>query len=354
MEDKEKVMISMETEKYEKVFNKFVNSKKTHEGILLIESANGDFSFSKGYGGKEINSPFLMASITKLFTTTCILILQEQGKLSLNDKIVKYIDSNTLSAIHVYHGRDYSLELTISDLLFQISGLPDVYLEGKESVKNRTIQEDFYITFSDMITNVKKLKPHFEPGRKGKAYYADINFDILGEIIEKVSDLSLSEAYKKYIITPLGLMNTYLPENENDEIPQVYYLDQAILRPKLIISSRASGGCISTASELMIFIKAFFGGKLFNKSIFNSLSSYNKLQISMGPIYYGGGYMQIPLNGFVSFFMGKGELIGHSGSTGSFAFYYPLKELFFVGDVNQMADASLPIRLSMQLAMAAK
>jgi hypothetical protein len=104
----------------------------------------------------------------------------------------------------------------------------------------------------------------------------------------------------------------------------------------------------------MIFIKAFFGGKLFNKSIFSCLSHYNKLQISMGPIYYGGGYMQIPLNGFVSFFMGKGELIGHSGSTGSFAFYYPSKELFFVGDVNQMADPSIPIRLSMQLAIAAK
>lgn len=343
----------METEKYEKVFNKFINSKKIHEGILLIESANGDFSFCKGYGGKRIDTPFLMASITKLFTTTCILILQEQGKLSLNDKIIRYIDSNVLSGIHVYRDRDYSFELTISDLLFQISGLPDVFLEGKDSIKKRIIKEDFYYDFSDIITIVKKLKPHFEPGRKGKAYYADINFDILGEIIEKVSGLSLSEAYKKYIITPLGLMNTYLPENENDEIPQAYYLDQAIFRPKLIISSRASGGCISTASDLMIFIKAFFGGKLFNKNIFSSLSSYNKLQISMGPIYYGGGYMQIPLNGIATFFMGKGELIGHSGSTGSFAFYYPTKEIFFVGDVNQMADPSLPIRLSMQLALAA-
>lgn len=238
MKDRGGVMRSMKTEKYEKVFNKFTDSKKIHQAILLIESANGKFSFCKGYGGKEIDSPFLMASITKLFTTTCILILQEQGKLSLNDKIIKYIDSNTLSGIHVYRGRDYSLELTISDLLFQTSGLPDVFLEGKDSVSNRIINEDFYFDFSDMITTVKKLKPHFEPGREGKAYYADINFDILGEIIEKVSGLSLSKAYKKYIITPLGLMNTYLPESENDKIPQVYYRDQVIFRPKLIISSK--------------------------------------------------------------------------------------------------------------------
>lgn len=344
----------MDNKKYEKVFNKFTHSKRVHEGILLIESANGDFSFCKGYGGKEVDSPVLMASITKLFTAACILILQEQGKLSLNDRITEYIDSNTLNGIHVYRGRDYSFELTLSDLLFQRSGLPDVFEEGKDSIKKRAIKEDFHYNFSDMITLVKKLKPHFEPGRKGKAYYADINFDLLGEIIEKVSGLSLSKAYKEYIFNPLGLANTYLPENENEGIPSAYYRDQPILRPKLIMSSGASGGCISTASELMIFIKAFFGGRLFNKSIFNSLSSYNKLQISMGPVYYGGGYMQIPLNGLVSLFMGKGELIGHSGSTGSFAFYYPAKELFFVGDVNQMADASLPIRLSMQLALVSK
>jgi hypothetical protein len=45
-------------------------------------------------------------------------------------------------------------------------------------------------------------------------------------------------------------------------------------------------------------------------------------------------------------------LIGHSGSTGSFAFYYPYKDLFFVGDVNQMSNPALPIRLVIKLAMA--
>lgn len=117
------------------------------------------------------------------------------------------------------------------------------------------------------------------------------------------------------------------------------------------MSSRASGGCITTAYDLMIFIKSFFGGKLFSKTAFDKLSIYNKLQVSKGPIYYGGGYMKIPLDGLNTLFMGKGELIGHSGSTGSLAFYYPDKDLFFVGDVNQMANPALPIRLVMRLAM---
>ena len=71
----------------------------------------------------------------------------------------------------------------------------------------------------------------------------------------------------------------------------------------------------------------------------------------MSPIHYGAGYMKISLDGFVTLFMGKGELLGHSGSTGSFAFYYPASDLLFVGDVNQMAKPELPVRLVMQLAM---
>ncbi|WP_130806184.1 serine hydrolase domain-containing protein [Senegalia massiliensis] len=347
-------MINIQTKKFERIFNKFTRLKKVNEGILLIENTSGEFSLCKNYGGKELNSLFLMASITKLFTTTCILILLEQEKLSLEDKIIKYFDINFLNGIHTYKNKDYSLKLTISDLLFQTSGLPDVYLEGKNSLKNQIIQDDYYITFCDMISMVKNLKSHFEPGKKEKSYYADINFDILGEIIKKESGLTLSKAYKKYIFEPLGLVNTYLPENKNEEIPKIYYMNQIIHRPDFVISSGASGGCITNAYELMIFIKAFFGGKLFNKTIFKSLSVYNKLQLSMKPIYYGGGYMKIPLNGFVSLFMVKGELIGHSGSTGSFAFYYPTKDLFFVGDINQMSNPALPIRLAIQLAMVSK
>ena len=61
--------------------------------------------------------------------------------------------------------------------------------------------------------------------------------------------------------------------------------------------------------------------------------------------------MRIKMGGFSTSFLGQGDLTGHSGSTGSFAFYYPDKELFFVGDFNQMKYPALPIRFVMQLAM---
>lgn len=347
-------MTNHSAQKIEQIFNKITRSSQIHEAVILVENIEGDFSYSNGYGGKDIDSPLLMASITKLFTTTCILALQERGKLSLDDKVTKYFDNTVLTGLHVYGGKEYSFDLTLSDLLYQISGLPDVFEEGKNSAKRRAIKEDFDITFDEMIVSVKKLKPHFIPRTKRKAYYADVNFDLLGEIIEKVLQLSLSEAYKQFIFDPLSLESTYLPINDDHYVPNIYYKNTAIHRPKITKSSRASGGCITTARELMIFIKAFFGGKLFNKEWFAKLQASNKLQVSMGPIYYGSGYMRIPLDGLITLFLGKGELLGHSGSTGSFAFYYPDKDMFMVGDLNQMGNPALPIRLTMKLAMVTK
>jgi len=337
--------------KLEKIFNKCIVSNQINEAVLFVQNTSGDFSYSKGYGGQDIDSPLLMASITKLLTTTCIFVLQEQGKLLLNDKIKSYLDHSVLDGLHVYQNQQYSFDLTVADLLFQISGLPDVYEEGSNSMKNRVMKEDFSYTFYETIEMTKKLSPHFKPRASKKAYYSDINFDLLGKIIETITAKPLNELYRQLIFDPLGLKNTYLPKSETDLVPAIYSKNKPISRPLFVTSSGASGGCISTARELMIFSKSFFSGRLFNSAIFDQLSSYNMLQSSMRPICYGSGYMRIPLNGLISAFLAKGELIGHSGSTGSFAFFYPDKDVFMTGNLNQMDDPALPVKLSMRIAM---
>ena len=312
--------------KFDKIFERLTSSKWINESILFVQNTEGDFSYSNGYGGKDLDSPLVMASITKLFTTTCIFILLEQGKISLEDKLTKYFDKEILDGLHRYNNQEFSYEINIYNLLFQTSGLPDVFEETNDNVRKRVIQEDLYITFDEMLSLVKKLKPHFSPYINSKAYYADINFDFLGEIIEKVTQLPLEMVYREFIFEPLELKATYLPIGEEEFTPNIYYKDKALYRPKTIMCSRASGGCITTASELMIFLKAFFGGKLFDKNILNQYSSYRKMQITMSPMKYGCGHMQIPLGGIHTFFQGKGNLVGHSGTTGSFAFYYPFKD----------------------------
>lgn len=341
----------MYSEKIEKIFNQSIKSKYVHECVLLVENSKGDFSYKNTFWEKSIDSPILMASITKMLTATAILILNEQGKLSLDDHIAKFFDRETLNKLHNYKGQDYSSKLTISNLLFQTSGLPDAYEEGKDKVKRRVIIEDLHYTFEDMMARTKQMQPHFPPTNPKRAHYADVNYELLGRIIENITQTPLEQVFKQLIFDPLELQNTYLPISEEEYIPKIYFKESAFSRPKFIISSRASGGAISTAREMMNFLKAFFGGKLFNKDIFRHLKTYHKLQLTMYPIQYGGGFMRIPLGGFATMFMGSGELIGHSGSTGSFAFYYPEKDLYFVGDVNQAANP-MSVRMAMRLAIA--
>ncbi|MFC0015732.1 MULTISPECIES: serine hydrolase [Allobacillus] len=341
----------IETVYIDKVFHKMTKSKDVHEGILMVEESKDNQSHFLVYGGKGMDSQIILASITKLFTTACILKLNEQGKLSLNDRLTKYFNQEVLQGLHTYKGQDHTPNLTIAHLLFQTSGLPDAYEEKSVNLKKQVIHKDFYLSFDELLATTKQMKPHFLPEPVGKAYYADINFDLLGRIIEKVCQSSLEEAFKRLVYDPLNLKQTYIPQKESDSIPPIYFKQTKLHRPNYVMSCGASGGVVSTTRELMEFIKAFFQGRLFDKEVFQQLSSYNKLQASMYPIQYGGGYMRVPLEGLPTLFKGKGELLGHSGSTGSFAFYYPEKEIYIVGDLNQSSNPALPIRMAMRVAI---
>ena len=79
-------------EAIEKVFNSATHSKKIHEAVLFVENTKGDFSVCYGYGGRDKHTPLFTASVSKLFVTACILILQERKKLSLDDYVGEYID----------------------------------------------------------------------------------------------------------------------------------------------------------------------------------------------------------------------------------------------------------------------
>ena len=340
----------MKTKSYDDLFDQFIQEKMIYESVVLIKKGTGENIFSKAYGGKDIDSPIIAASITKMFTAACIFILIQQGYMTLNDNLLNFYEPAYLNGLHFYKGKDYSHDLKISDLLYQTSGLPDIYEEGKNSIKKQAIISDTFISFDKYIALTKEKEAHFPPNYKNNAHYADINYNILGDIIEKVTKCSLERVFEKYIFSKINMAKTYLPVSEKEYIPMVYYEDKQLYRPQFITCSKASGGCITTTKDLLIFIQAFFHGELFDKKMLES-KQYRKLQLSMFPIYYGSGYMRIKMGGFSSSFMGQGDLIGHSGSTGSFAFYYPDKDLFFVGDFNQMKYPALPIRFVMQLAM---
>jgi len=336
--------------KLDELFETTVKSSMIHECTMHIENKKGDFNWSKGYGGRSIDSIFNLASVTKLFTTTCIINLVQKGELSLNDKLSKYFGRELLDGLHRYKGKEYSDKITIENLLFQNTGFPDVFAVGKNNLNKRIRQGDFCMSFEDYVDIARENKKKFPPGTIGKAHYSDLNFEMLGKIIEQVEKLSLHDAYKKNIFIPLGLHNTYLMENENDDCADVFYKDKALHLPNLWRSIPASGGCMGTSKEIMIFLKAFFGGELFDKSIFEQLKKFAMIQYAPPLGQYGGGFMKLNISGIASFYRLKGEMIGHMGGSGSFAYYYPEKDIYLVGDVNQFAKPGLIFTIPLKIA----
>lgn len=213
-------MSKMNKPSLQKAFDTVIKSPQIHEAVLLAENSAGDYSESFGYGQRDTDTPMIMASITKMFTTACVLNICENKKITLADKIARYFTEEQLKGLHVYKGHEYSFDLTIADLLFQTGGLPDSFEAGNAA---SILKEDKYTAFADFLAKTKELTPHFAPHTGNKAYYADINFDLLGEILVKVTGQSLAAIYAQMIFAPLEMTHTYLPVDENDFIPHTYF-----------------------------------------------------------------------------------------------------------------------------------
>lgn len=312
--------------------------------VVSIESGDNSFSLIKSIGNLDRASQYAIASITKMYTTAIILKLKSQEKLTLENKISEYLPKDIMPKLHIYKGIEYSNDITIKHLLSHTSGLPDYYEEkgeDGESLVTKIIAEDQSLSMDDIVRNTKKLKPHFRPGESGKAFYSDTNFDILGMIIEKVTGRKLKDVFSEYIFKPLNLTNTYLSEPNSKDFASIYYKSNPLHRPLAMASFSASGGIISNAEENMRFIKGFFKGDLFPEKYLKDLYNWNRIQ--WFPLEYGLGLMRCKMSRIMSPIIPTPEIIGHSGSAGTFAFYCPEKDLFITGTFNQMTKQPFPL-----------
>lgn len=302
-------------------------------------------------GNLTIDQPYFIASTTKLFTTAIILKLRAEGKLRLDDKISNYIDKSILSGLHIYKGKEYSQELTIKHLLSHTSGFPD-YFQGKGtngiSLENEiTKGNDQFWTFEQSIERTKKMPPLFAPGTKGKANYSDANFQLLGKIIEVITHKSYSENCHETVIKPLGLTKTYLYQDSTDKTPKtLYYKSNELNIPKAMTSFGADGGIVSTSSDMLVFIEAFFTGKLFPATYIDELQEWNNIFF---PMKSGIGIHLFKLPWLFNPTGTVPNFIGHSGLSGALAYYSPKENIFIVGTVNQVAHPDISFKTMIKL-----
>ncbi len=342
MIEKEKIL--------QEVLNKSIDDKKIFGTSFCIKH-NGT-TWQGASGNLNPDSQYFIASTTKLFATAILLNLQSKGLVDLEDKISKYLDQNTLDDLHVLKGQDSSKEITLKHLLAHTSGIPDYFQqknsEGKSFESEILKGNDQSWTFEEAIKYSKTLTPLFKPNTNGsKAHYSDTNFQLLGRIIENITRKSISENYDDFIFQPLGLTQTYLYKDIEDRRPKtLYFKNKELVIPKAMASFGPDGGIVSTSAELMIFLEAFFTGVLFPESYIESLKVWNNIFF---PMQSGIGIHRFKLPWFFNPFGTVPELIGHSGLSGTLAYYSPAEKLYITGTVNQVAYPDTSFRLAIQL-----
>lgn len=325
-----------------------VDDKQITGAVLRISAP--DLEWWGAHGNLDSSDTYFIASTTKLFATTVIYQLVDEGQLSLNDKISKYLPTDIMENLHVYKDKDYSDDITIKHLLSNTSGLAD-YFEGKDDegkVLSKELMKgnDTEFSFEETVARSKTMKPAFAPGAKDKALYSDTNFQLLGRIIETLTGLYISDVFKERIILPLGLRNTYVFTDVNDSKPApLRYKKDELHIPMAMASFQADGGVVSTADESMVFFKAFFNGHLFEPQHLEDAQDWNKI---FYPNDYGVGIMRYELPGFY----GIPAFIGHSGLSGAFMWYCPERDLFVTGTVNQLNKPGTSYKLLARLVTA--
>ncbi|HKG07910.1 MAG TPA: serine hydrolase domain-containing protein [Pedobacter sp.] len=237
---------------------------------------------------------FRIASQTKAITSVAIMMLFDEGKLALNDRVSKFIPSFSKPAVlDKFEAKDTtyttvpaSREITIKDLLTHTSGLGYAQIGSPEAIaiyaKNNItaglgVKEG---TLLEAMTRLGKLPLMHQPGQR---WTYGLNTDLLGCIVEVVSGMSLDQFFKTRVFDPLGMKDTYfnIPKNKTDRLVNMYTEDQQgnlILGGNKIFNTPTAsnypllgstyysggGGLSSTILDYAVFLQMLLNGGEYN------------------------------------------------------------------------------------------
>ena len=255
--------------KIEKIFARY---KAGNPGAQLAIGRHGKVIFSKAWGmaDMEHNTPLTTESITeagsvsKQFTAAAILLLEQQGKLSLDDDVRKYVPELP----------DYGHKITLRQMMQHKSGLKDwgavAAIAGwPRSTKTYNNDDALYI-----ISNQKTL--NYKPG--DEYLYSNSNYNLFAIIVQRVSGMSLADFTRKNIFEPAGMKHTQWRDNYKKIVP-----NRAMAYSKFGSGYQTNmpneyvygnGGLLTTAEDLLIWCNYYLNGKFGSPSLLaNQLST---------------------------------------------------------------------------------
>lgn len=343
----------------EKVFMDVVRKdSKIYNAYMLIHSDNHNIhmNMAEGYTAgapSEPQQPYHIASIGKLFTSVLTGILYEKGKISYEDNIIKYLEEDLWNNLHIYNGIDYSSGIKIKHLLNHTSGLHDYFEDKPKHGKSmlQIIEEEPYRIWTpqEIIRWSKKnLRCHFPPGQG--FHYSDTGYHIMGLIIEKITGMPFHAALESYIFNPFNMKDSYLATHLNSvkgstyPVADVYFNNINASDYSILKDDYAGGGIVAPSEDLLKFMKALVKHEIIKKYTFDKMKDWaGFFSLSFMGIDYGYGLMSfktIPV-----LVPKKYHVWGNAGSIGSFMFYHPATDTYFIGNLNHFRYHRKGIRL---------
>jgi len=344
------VSYKLNQESLESLVSRTSEKANVHGLVFHIESEDNSISLTSSAGNMTNDSQYYIASINKLMISFITLRLCQEKKLNLNDKIAGYLPKDTLEGLLIYNGKDYTDSITIKQLISHTSGLPCYLLDkrpdGKHNMKLILNGNDQSWPFTKVVEEVKKMKPAFTPGTKGKANYSETNFRIMDQIL-KVATGENIEVLLTSVFRELKMNNTFVvhPGSALSCVP-VFFKKNQISLSKYWESTHHD--IVSTAVDQMKFIKAFFNGEYIPAAQIDDLKKWNNIFF---PFRYGIGIQEFYIPRMFSPFKAVPEMIGHGGSVGSVAFYIPEKKAYITGTINQTSSPDIAYQFIVKVIM---
>jgi CubicO group peptidase (beta-lactamase class C family) len=250
-------LTTIEQSKVDNLFKTW--NSNTSPGAALGVVKDGKLIYAKGYGMADLehnipiteNTIFYIGSVSKQFVTMCILLLEEQEKLKLDDRVQKYLPDFP----------EFNAPLTIRHFIHHTSGVRDNLtlwgLAGND-VLNDIDKDEMY----QLIRRQKEL--NFTPGEQ--YLYSNSCYFMLALIIEKVSGQSLHEFAQRNIFAPLGMHNTFVGDDNTRIIKDrafSYQKDQEGFRNQIMrYDLVGSGGVYSNVKDLHLWDQNFYNNRL--------------------------------------------------------------------------------------------
>ena len=274
---------------------------------------------------------FRAASVTKVVTAAAAVTLASRGRWSLDDAVAAWLPSPVLESLHHLEGLASIKALTLRRLLGHTSGLPDYFFDPRFQARVEADPDRVWRPDELVEAAAGSGAMLFAPG-SGFAY-VDTGYVLVGIAIEGLLGRPLAEAYRSLIFDPLGMDDTYLEWHEPSRGPDLshHYDGDRDLRLVNMSYDWAGGGLVTTATDLVTFLRGLFGRTLVADRWVAEMTHWNKA-VRWRP-HSTARYLRYGLGLGVNQAYGE-DIVGVTGVWGAFAYYWPSGDAAIAGTLN--------------------